>query len=143
MPASNLLCLDVGSVRVGVAMATHGLRVARPIETLERTAEDFWDKLSHHLQSNQIDTLVIGLPRSLDGEDTQQTDATRQFQQEVSSKFPDLQIEMQDEALTSEKAKAILEQRGGTFDKSEVDAVAASVILDDYLAEQETMHEKV
>ena len=143
MPTNNLLCLDVGSVRVGVALATHGLKVARPVETLERVAPDFWDKLSDHLQSNQIDTIIIGLPRNLDGQDTQQTESTRQFQQEVSSQFPGLRTIMQDEALTSEKAKAILEQRGGAFDKSEVDAVAASIILDDYLAEQETMHEKV
>lgn len=143
MPASNLLCLDVGSVRVGVALATHGLKVARPVETLQRAAPDFWGHLSQLVQTNQIDTIIMGLPRSLDGQDTPQTEATRQFRQEVSSKFPDVQIEMQDEALTSEKAKAILEQRGGAFDKSEVDAVAASIILDDYLVEQETIHERI
>lgn len=143
MPSRNVLCLDVGSVRVGVAVATDGLRVARPIKTLERTSGEFWDQLEGLISEHGIGTVVLGLPRGLDGQETEQTQATRAFHEELLTKLPELRIVLQDEALTSEKARSILEQRGGSYEQSEIDAVAASVILDDYLVEQETTSEKI
>jgi putative Holliday junction resolvase len=137
MPNNNLLALDVGSKRVGVAIATSDVTIARPLTTLDREAEDFWQQIDTVVQAHEIDELVIGLPRGLDGQETGQTQAVRAFAEELSGQLS-LPQHWQDEALTSVKARETLDARGGNYQKGDIDALAASYILADYLQEQGT-----
>lgn len=84
------------------------------------------------IEENNVDTLVVGLPRNLDGRDTAQTRAVRQF---VEALQLDLPIVFQDEALTSQQAEAGLRQRKRGYNRGDVDAEAAAIILTDYLGE--------
>jgi len=135
MPASSIIALDIGEKRVGVAVATHDLAVARPLITLDRQAEDFWQQLTKLVSEHQTEQIVIGLPRGLEGQDTAQTRATQAFGEELA-KHSKLPITWQDEALTSVKAEESLKMQGKLYNKSDVDALAASYILSDYLEEQ-------
>ncbi len=135
MASNNLVALDVGEKRVGVAVARHGIKVARPLTTLQRDKEDFWQQLQTVLDAEQPEQLIIGLPRGLDGQETAQTAAVRRFADEAVS-YTTLPIIWQDEALTSVKAKETLHLRGSSYQKGEVDALAASYILADYMEEQ-------
>ncbi len=132
MPINNVLALDVGERRVGLALAYAGVRVAVPLTTLTRQGTEFWDNLGDVITKNQVGRIVVGLPRGLEGQDTMQTRLTREFGRELESHFK-LPIIWQDEALTSVKAEAELSSRGKSFSKATVDALAASYILTDYL----------
>lgn len=130
------MALDVGNKRVGIAVATHDIAVPRAIVTLERTAESFWEDMQHLLTLHQVNQFVVGLPRGLDGQETAQTRATQTFAKELTDRFK-LPLIWQDEALTSVRATETLQAQGVAYNKGDVDALAASYILGDYLQEQE------
>lgn len=133
MTPNNILALDVGSVRVGVAMARADVRIPVGLETLMRTADDFWEQLTQLISQHAIGCIVLGLPRGLDGQDTAQTRAIRDFAKELKQ-HTKLPISWQDEALTSIAAETLLTNAGKNFRKADIDALAACYILDDYLS---------
>lgn len=127
----NILALDVGEKRVGLAITNTLARLPRPFRTLVRD-DTFWRELENIISSESVDEVVVGLPRSLEGNETAQTAASRAFVEELGSKF-DLPVHFQDEALTSAKAEKELNARGKKFTKGDIDALAATYILEDYL----------
>lgn len=129
---TSTLALDVGEKRVGVAIAHGDVRIALPMTTLERQADDFWEDLLELIAKQDVGQLVIGLPRGLDGQETDQTRAALAFGDELAEKT-DISITWQDEALTSIKAESILRSQGKPYKKADIDALAASLILTDYL----------
>lgn len=135
MPAnhSSILALDVGTVRIGVAIADSVARLSRPLITLPAT-ENFIAALQQIIDSEGVTTLVIGLPRGLDGQSTDQTRLVEAF---VTSwqNIIGLPVSFQDEALSSARAKEELAARGKPYQKGDVDALAATFILDDYLVD--------
>lgn len=128
----SLLGIDVGEQRVGLAIAHDGLSIAMPLTTLERRANDFWEQLLQVMKQNNIQGLVIGLPRGLEGQDTNQTEAVRQFAHELARQTS-VPYHWQDEALTSVHAEEILRKQNKPYTKADIDAQAASLILTDYL----------
>jgi putative Holliday junction resolvase len=102
-----------------------------PLTTLERT-ETFWSELLQVMKQNDVDQIVIGLPRGLDGQETDQTAAAQAFGKELANQT-NVPISWQDEAVTSVQAETVLKQQGKPYTKGDIDAVAASLILQDYL----------
>lgn len=125
--AKGYLGIDHGSRRIGLAVATAELKVARPLETLPND-DEFMTRLAELVSEHEITDLVIGRPRNLAGHETAQTRAARAFADELASL--DLLIHLQDEALTSELAA---ESLGVGAAKAEIDRAAAAIILQDYL----------
>lgn len=132
---SFILALDVGAKRVGVAIASTVARLPRPLTTLEQ-GDNFFEDLQRIIVSEDIGAVVVGLPRGLSGQHTQQTAAIEAFVEELRGRT-ELPIYLQDEALTSQKAEDELNARGGTYAKGDIDALAATYILDDYLHEHQ------
>ena len=132
MPKS-VLALDVGEKRVGVAIANQEIRLARPLITLLHDAH-FWDKLAALIEEYNVVAIAVGLPRGLDGQETAQTRYTASFISELRGRF-DGPVQAQDEATTSVKAEVELRARGKPYEKSDIDALAATYILEDYLGE--------
>lgn len=130
---SSILALDVGDKRIGVAVASEVARLPRPLTTLPRT-DDFLDKLRDIIEDERVRVLVIGLPRGLDGQQTEQTAVTEKFIEELD-KALDLPVRRQDEALTSQKAENELTGKRSKAATGDVDSLAATYILEDYLAE--------
>jgi putative Holliday junction resolvase len=128
---SNTLGLDIGSRRIGVAITTKDLAVARPLETIE-VKDSILDDINKLCQQHNIAQIVVGLPRNLGGEDTDQTRAVRAFAKDLEN-YLKLPIIFQDEALTSVTANESLTKSHKSFKKDHVDAVAAALILNDYL----------
>lgn len=126
--ASNILSLDVGERRVGVAIANVIARLPRPLITLDNTEHMFQD-IADLVTKVDAEVLVVGLPRNLSGDDTAQTAYVRAF----AAKIENVEIVFQDEALTSQKAEQELKARGKPFAKGDIDALAATYILEDYL----------
>lgn len=129
--AGEVIALDVGSKRVGVARASLAAGIAVPLTTLANDKSVF-DKIASLCAEHGATALVVGLPRDMSGNDTAQTEFTRQFANQLTEAVS-LPINWQDEAATSLKAKDELEARGKPYAKGEVDALAATFILEDYL----------
>jgi putative Holliday junction resolvase len=131
-PNSSILALDIGAVRVGVALAHKATRFANPLTTLEHD-QDIYDAIAKLCKQHDVSELACGLPRGMQGQDTAQTAYARDF----AAKLPailDIPVYLIDEALTSNKAEAELKSRGKPYAKGDVDALAATYILEDYLA---------
>ncbi len=129
--ASNILSIDVGERRVGVAIASVIARFPRPLTTLDNT-DAIWQDIADLVVKEDVETIVVGLPRNLSGDDTAQTEYARAF----AAKIENVEIVFQDEALTSVKAEQELKAKGKPYGKGDIDALAATFILEDYL----TMH---
>lgn len=124
------MALDVGEKRIGVAIASKIAKLARPLTTLHND-EHISEAIQQIIDEEDISTVVVGLPRNLSGEDTEQTAYVRQFTEKLHHGM----IRFQDEALTSKKAEMELQQRGKPYSKSDIDALAATYILEDYIAQ--------
>jgi putative Holliday junction resolvase len=127
----KVLGLDVGDKRVGVALCLLMLGVAAPLTTLNRD-ESTIENIRQICADEAVETIVVGVPRGLDGQDTDQTAKTRAFITDLKAAVSQEVIE-QDEALTSVQAESWLNQHKKTYVKADIDAVAASIILQDYV----------
>jgi putative Holliday junction resolvase len=130
---SNIVALDVGEKRIGVATASAAALLAHPYLTIKRT-DQVMDDIIALLDEQRAMAVVIGRPRGLQGQNTAQTRLVEEFghQLELHLKIP---IYWQDEALTSKQAEAELEKRGKPYQKGDIDALAATYILEDFLHE--------
>jgi putative transcription antitermination factor YqgF len=131
-----LLALDVGSVRVGVARARSDVRIAQPLTTLAY-GEEIYNEISRLARQEGAVLLVVGWPRNLNSEATDQTRFVEEFVVKLKAQL-DLPVQLQDEALTSQKAEAELQARKRPYQKADVDALAATYILEDYLQSAES-----
>lgn len=127
------LCLDVGEKRTGLAIGNSIARIASPLETINRD-NNFFSRLKKIVAEQQVNVIVVGLPRNLDGNETPQTAETKKFVQELKKNI-DIKIDWQDETLSTVEAKKLLDSKNKPYDKELVDAVAAALILEDYLTE--------
>lgn len=134
MDATNFMALDFGDKRIGVAIAHGEVRLPRPLVTIQND-QHLWEEVQRLVAENQIGTVVVGLPRGLDGQATVQTHKAEAFMQEVRHRTK-LPVHAQDEAVTSVKAEAELEFRGKPYAKGSIDALAATYILEDFLNER-------
>lgn len=132
MPAIRAcLALDIGEVRIGVAANPAGLSIAQPRGYIAND-DKVRKVIQGYIDKEKAEVLVVGLPRGMQGQETDQTKYVRNFIQELQT-FVTIPIVLQDEALTSVKAEQELDARGKTYERGDIDALAASYILDDYL----------
>jgi len=131
--------LDIGAKRIGVAVADVQARLPRPLTTLENNGE-IQGQIAQLVNDHQALVLVMGLPRGLEGQETAQTAAVRDFADALRPSLPaGLQLHWQDEALTSVKAEEELVPRGKPFKKGDIDALSATYILEDFLRDHPTL----
>jgi putative Holliday junction resolvase len=126
----SLVCLDVGEKRIGVAIGDNSVRIAVPLETVEVDGNEI-NNIEKIINDEQADILVIGYPRNQSGEATAQT----KFVEDFSKKLEriDIKIVFQDESLTSVMAEQRLVSFKKPYSKADIDAQAASIILQDYI----------
>lgn len=130
---SALLALDVGAKRIGVAVSDVQTKLPHPLTTVvTNEGEDTHAKLQKLAEEQGAIGLVIGLPRGLDGQETDQTRTVRAFAEELQAVVP-LPYYWQDEAVTSRQAEEELKSRGKPYQKGDIDALSATYILEDFL----------
>jgi putative holliday junction resolvase len=130
---NSILALDVGSKRIGVAVANVVARIAHPLTTISNDDKAL-RAIKDVIVSERAAVLVLGLPRNLSGDSTKQTEAVQVFGKTLEPLLG-LPVYWQDEALTSVKAEKELNRRGKDYQKGEIDALAATYILEDFLLE--------
>lgn len=128
--SKNLLALDIGEKRIGVAVADTGVRIALPYETIEVDGNEY-KRIAQLYIDQQASLLVIGYPRNQAGEPTQQTEYVVKVGDILQAM--ELPVEYQDESLTSVAAEERLRSYGKPYQKSDIDKHAAALILQDYL----------
>ena len=119
------LGVDVGAARVGIARGASLAKLAEPLATVP--AEDAIDELIKLAAGSKAAGVVVGLPRGLDGQETPQTQAVREWVKEAKAAIS-IPFYWQDEALTSRLADAQkIKPPAG------LDAAAAAIVLQDFL----------
>ena len=128
----NILALDVGEKRIGVARADSTTRIAIPVGYINVDGSE-WQEIARIARLQGSVFFVIGLPRSNEGNETKQSVYVRNFARTLTEKIPEARIRFQDESLTSVEAESRLKQRQKRYEKGDIDAEAAAIILQDFL----------
>ena len=131
----RILALDHGSKRIGVAVSDETKTIAQPLEyILAEPIEIFLARLKQLLVEKEIELIVIGLPRNMDGSYGPAAQKVETFVAALKTAIT-IPIKMMDERLTSKMANRILIQGNVRRDKrkEKVDKMAAAILLQSYL----------
>jgi putative Holliday junction resolvase len=148
----SILAVDYGRARIGLAIADSETRMAQPLGMMERiNRNEDMRRLRELVRERAVKQIVVGLPLRLDGTRGEMAEETERFAQRLRKQIG-VPVEMVDERLTSWEAERLLEEVQGRFIRDEkltggkkpnntqakmtVDAVAAAVILKEYLDRQ-------
>ena len=129
--------LDVGDVRIGVAVSDLMGICANPRETYVRKKEDPTtdaDYFAEYAKREDADAFVLGLPKNMDGTEGPRAEITREFG-ELLTKRSGIPVIYVDERLTTVSAERMLIDADVRRDKRKkvIDKVAATIILQSYL----------
>jgi putative Holliday junction resolvase len=131
----RILALDHGTKRIGVAVSDETKTIAQPLEyILAEPFEGFLERLKTLLVEKEIDLVLIGLPRNMDGSYGPAAQKVEAFFAVLRSAIT-VPIRTWDERLTSSQANRILIQGNVRRDKrkEKVDKMAAAILLQSYL----------
>ena len=131
----RILAIDYGKRRTGLAV-TDMLRItANPLLTIDTSGLLAW--LVDYTRREQVDTIVIGYPRQMNGSESETVPAIRACEQQIRSKLPDIPVVEFDERFTSVLAHQAMIVGGmkkkDRQNKMQVDKLAACIILESYL----------
>ena len=134
----RILAIDYGKRRTGLAV-TDMLRItANPLLTIDTSGLLAW--LVDYTRREQVDTIVIGYPRQMNGSESETVPAIRACEQQIRSKLPDIPVVEFDERFTSVLAHQAMIAGGmkkkDRQNKMQVDKLAACIILESYLDSQ-------
>ena len=128
--SQSLIALDVGERRIGVARADTSVRIAVALDTILVDGTEL-QQIQKLMSYDGAQTLVVGYPRNQSGEPTKQTEYVERFVARLEGLG--LKVEYQDEYVTSVRAEELLKALKKPYTKGDIDALAASLILQDYL----------
>jgi putative Holliday junction resolvase len=154
LKTERILALDYGRVRIGMAIADAQTALAQPLGTLDRiNRNEDMRRLRALVREQGVRQIVVGLPLRLDGTRGDMAEEAARFGQRLHKQLG-LPVEMVDERLTSWEAERLLEeQQGRTIhaasgkkrkkenERMGVDAMAAALILKEYLDRQQTVQD--
>jgi putative Holliday junction resolvase len=131
----RIMALDVGERRIGVAVSDPLGIIARSLTVVRReTDEAAIAQIRALMDEQDVGRLVVGHPRLLSGKVGSQARAVEDFARQLEAAVA-VPLEMWDERLSTVTAARVLSERGQSAreQKQTIDAVAAAVILQDYL----------
>ncbi len=130
----RILALDVGTVRVGVALSDPLGMTAQPLMVIHRRREDPFIKVADLVAEYEVERVVVGRPLTLSGEAGLAVESVDAFVEELAKKL-EVPIESWDERLTTAQAQRVMITAGVRRDKrkEKIDKVAAALILQSYL----------
>jgi len=126
----KILALDIGDRWTGIAISDPLGVLARPYNTIKTS--DLSDFLQSTFQKESISCVIVGLPTTLRGTESNQTKKVIAFKEELENKFSSLEWKLWDERFSSKQA-ATIKSTKTKEDKLRSHALAAAVILSTYL----------
>ncbi|MEI2270694.1 Holliday junction resolvase RuvX [Sphingobacterium sp. ML3W] len=131
----RLMAFDYGTKRIGVAVTDPMQIIATALTTIH--PQDIWTFLTDYLQTEQIETFVVGKPKQLDGSDSESASHVVGFMRKLKKTYPTIPVVEIDERFTSKMASAAIAQSGkkkkDRQQKGLVDTVSATIILQSYM----------
>ncbi|MCL2486440.1 MAG: Holliday junction resolvase RuvX [Oscillospiraceae bacterium] len=130
-----IIAVDLGRVRTGVAVCDPGEILASPVTVVtEQNEKRLCEKIHEIAQNHRAQEIVLGLPRNMDGTEGESARHAREFGKKLQARCG-LPVVMRDERGTTVTATGYLNETNlrGKARKQTIDAVAATVILQDYL----------
>ena len=134
----RVLAVDFGERRIGLALSDPTRTIAQPLPTLVRRAGKRipFGKILEIISQNDVAQLVLGLPLTMSGDDSDWTRTVREFGEQLA-KRSGLPVELVDERLTSVRAEKAVRELGlkkkAREQKERIDSAAAMILLQMYL----------
>ncbi len=129
------MAVDFGTKRVGVATTDPLKIIASPLTTISESESIRY--IIDYTMKEDVDIIVIGMPAKLSGEPTDATPHVVAFVKKLKNKLPEIQIVTEDETYSSKRAVELMVAGGmkkkDRRNKSNIDKVSASLILQSYL----------
>jgi putative Holliday junction resolvase len=133
---TRTLGLDVGDKRIGVALSDPQGVLASPLTIIScRNETADIEAVASIISQNQVERVIVGLPRSMNGSLGKQAEKVKAFVQSLSSQIK-IPVEFRDERLSSVSARHLIQDAGRKRVRHD-DAIAAALILQTYLDETE------
>lgn len=130
----RVIALDIGTVRIGVALSDPLGMFAQASHVLD-AAGNWLDELDRLVREHDSPIILIGLPRRTDGSEGPEAEFIRTEAARVAERFPEIEIKFWDERFTTSIAqRALLEADVSRKKrKQKVDKIAAALLLQSYL----------
>lgn len=132
---ARALAIDFGLKRCGIAVSDEMKMIASGLTTV--AAADLMSYLTRYFQQENVDEIIIGLPKHLDGNINAVEENIQLFIKELAKHFPDKKVQRMDERFTSKMAfQSMIDSGIGKkkrSDKKLVDQISATLILQSYL----------
>jgi putative Holliday junction resolvase len=135
----RIMCLDVGSKTIGIALSDPMGWIAQGIKTIRRGAtQSDCLELKKMIDEKEVKRIVVGLPINMNGTEGPQVQSVRRFVEEMQKVIPDVPVEFWDERLSTVAAeRGLLEaDLSRAKRKRVIDQMAAVHILQGYLESQ-------
>ena len=132
---NRILAIDYGDVRIGLAMSDLMQIIAKPYKTIKNTdRNEIFIQLENIIEENNIGKIIVGLPITLKGGHSEQTNKVLSFVKELKL-YMEIDIDTYDERLSSFQAKKSLIHQGikTGHNKEQIDQTAAAIFLQGYL----------
>ncbi len=127
--------LDIGDIRIGVALSDPLGVLASPLTIITRTDEEAdIGAIIALIRQNQVEHVIAGLPLSMDSSLGKQAEKVKAFVMELC-RHTEVPVEFRDERLSTVSAKRLVQGVRKTYKKTRYDAMAAALILQAYLDE--------
>ncbi|WP_215223320.1 Holliday junction resolvase RuvX [Echinicola shivajiensis] len=132
----RVLAIDLGTKRTGIAVTDILKITANPLETIRTMDLDKF--LKDYIQKEDVEAIVVGYPKSMDGSDTQMTQPAIKLKDKLSKAYPDKKVVLVDERFTSKMAmQSMIAMGSKKKDRKEksgnLDKISAAIILQTYL----------
>ncbi len=131
----RILAIDYGTKRIGLAVTDPLQMFASPLNTV--SPEDFDSFIEDYMKSEEVEAFVVGYPVQMNNKPSEALNYINPFIKKLNKTFPDKDIHLADERYTSRMALRIMIDGGvkkkDRQDKSMVDKISASIILQSFL----------
>ena len=136
---ARILAIDLGTKRTGLAVTDPMQIVANPLETIP--TEDLLNFLKKYFEKENVEDIVLGLPKNLQGDPTQMTEKVYELKEKLISLFPTKRIHLVDERFTSKMAmQSMISMGSKKKDRREksgnLDKISATIILQSFLTQR-------
>jgi putative Holliday junction resolvase len=140
---ARILSIDYGKKRVGLAVTDPGQIIATRLTTVP--THTIFDFLNDYFRKENVEAVVVGYPRQMNNEASEAVRYINPFLKKFQQRWPEIKLELFDERFTSKMALQTMIDGGlkkkQRQDKAMVDAVSATIILQNYLERKRNLTE--
>ncbi len=132
--SSKLIGVDFGLSKIGLSISDPSKIISIPLKVVRyKTKAELLNMLNEIAIENDVDTFVVGYPLNMNNEKNEMTELVEQFKADLQEM--NFKVYLQDERLSSESAKKIIQQQNIKTgeNKEKIDLIASTIILQSFL----------